>query len=440
MRATNQLRAALSSEVARGATGTVVLNAVALVLGFVLLLVLSRQLGPSGFGAYSFAFAWASLLSVPAVLGLSPVLVRNVATYNARERWAELRGIFRRANQAVLAMSLVLAGVAAIAGALMEFSEPSLRQPFLIGLVLVPLLALSAVRLATLQGFGHVVLARLPETLVAPAMFLALVALVAAVGSSFSASWAVGLQVVATLLAFVVGAALVRARMPRPAGAVTPAFETRTWARSAAPLLLVSVLGAIGLQAGTIALGLTADAAEVGVYAVAVRIAVLTGFLSVAAMYPLMPAVARLHATGDHERLTILVRRSAQVVLLLSLPLALAFVALPGFFLGVFGAGYSQGETVLRVLVLGELLKLALGNAGIALAMSGLEGQVLKGVTAGAVTNLVLLGALVPPLAAEGAAIALAAGALVTNGVLAYLAWSRLGLYTPVLRVPRLAR
>jgi O-antigen/teichoic acid export membrane protein len=427
----------LRSELIRGVAGTFFLNISALVLGFVLALVLSRQLGAAGYGTYAFAFAWASLLSVPAVLGLTPVLVRNVAAYKAQARWPELRGILRRANQAVLGMSLVLTGGAAAVGSLLGLSDKTLWWPFLIALTLVPLLALSTIRLSTLQALGHVVLARLPETVIAPALFLVFIGVASfALGSSFSASWAVGLQCVATLFAFAFGTLMLWRRLPAGLAGVARAYETRAWVRSATPLLLVSGLSAINLQAGLIILGVAKDSEAVGVYGAAGRIAVLTGFLSMTTAYPLMPAVARLHAIGEHETLRVLLPRSARIVLLLSCPIALAFLAFPAVFLGLFGDEFRAGDAALRILVLGELVKLVLGSASMALAMTGLEQQVLKGSGAGAAANVVLLGVLVPIFGVTGAAVAQAVSGLVANGVHAYLAWTRGGLYTPALRIP----
>jgi O-antigen/teichoic acid export membrane protein len=409
-------------------------------MGFVLALVLSRLLGASGYGAYTFAFASASLLTAPAVLGLTPVLVRNVAAYKAQGRWAELRGILRRSNQTVFATSVVLAvGAAAGALVLVDAGGDFLR-PFLVGLTLVPLLALSSVRIATLQALGHVVLGRLPETIVAPGAFLVLVVLAAFLPLELSATWAIALQAVATAVAFGVGVVLVRRLLPDAVTSARPKYETRIWARSALPLLFVSGLAAVNLQAGTVALGFATDSAEVGIYAVAVRIAALTGFLAVATVYALMPEIARLHATSAVGELDAVLRRSAQIVLLLSTPLALAFIAVPGFFLGIFGETFEAGETVLRILVLGELAKLAFGYASSALAMTGLEDEVLKGAVAGAISNVALLVALVPPFGAEGAAVAFALSGVATQSVHAYLAWTRAGLYTPALRLPGIAR
>ncbi len=233
---------------------------------------------------------------------------------------------------------------------------------------------------------------------------------------------------------------MVRRLLPHGAVTTPAAYETRAWARSAAPLLLVSGLAAVNLHAGTVALGFATDAREVGVYGVAGRISVLTGFFSLAVTYALMPEIARLYAVGSRQRLRALLPRSARIVLVLSLPLAVAFLAVPGVFLGVFGDTFQGGETVLRILVVGELIKLILGYASASLAMTGFEDQVLKGAAAGAISNVALLVALVPTFGAEGAAVAMALSGLASNAVFAYLAWTRVGLYTPALRIPRFAR
>lgn len=429
----------LRSPLVLGALGTVFLNAVALVLGFVLTLALSRLLGASGYGAYAFAFAWASVLSVPAVLGLTPVLVRNVSAYRAQERWAELRGLLRRANQAVVVFSAALVSVAGAAGLLLSEAEGDLRLPFLVGLSLVPLLALSSIRVSTLQALGRVVLGRLPETVVAPAVLLALVAATASV-TEVSATWAIALQAVATFVAFLLGLALVRRLLPPAVKIARPVYRTRRWARSAAPLLLVSGLAAVHLHVGIVALGFGADTAEVGVYGVSTRIAALTGFLALATTYALMPEIARLHATGQRPRLESLLPQSARIVLVLSTPVAFLFIAFPAFFLGLFGESFSGGETVLRVLVAGEVIKLLFGSASAALLMTGFEDEVLKGAATGALSNVVLVVVLAPTFGAEGAAVALVLSGLAANSVHAYLAWSRAGLYTPALRLPRFAR
>ena len=95
---------------------------------------------------------------------------------------------------------------------------------------------------------------------------------------------------------------------------------------------------------------------------------------------------------------------------------------------------------MLRILVVGELVKLVLGSGSMVLMMTGLERQVLKGAGVGAATTVVLVAALVPKFGAEGAAIAVALSGVAAQGVYAYLAWTRARLYVPAFRVPGIAR
>ena len=95
---------------------------------------------------------------------------------------------------------------------------------------------------------------------------------------------------------------------------------------------------------------------------------------------------------------------------------------------------------MLRILVVGEFLKLVLGYGAMVLMMTGIERQVLKGAALGAAASVVLVAALVPTYGAEGAAIAQALSGVLANLSFAYLAWTRATVYTPAIALPRLIR
>lgn len=417
--------------------GTVALNGSTIVLGFVSTLLLSRLLGVGGYGAYAFAFAWASVLAVPALLGLTPLVIRHVAAYRAREEWGPLRGILRRSNQAVAVSAASLVGLGAVLGWAAHRSEPELVRPFWIGLLLVPVIALTALRQAAMQGLGRVVVGRLPETIVAPALFIALVGGAALATGSLSPASAVALQVVATAFAFVFGAYLLRGTLPAASRLVPPAYHTGDWARSALPLFAMSAVTAVNAQVGTIFLGALAGPDEAGIYGVASRVAVLASFVALAATYPLMPAAARVHATHGRDELQQLVGRSGRVVAIVSIPLVVGLALLAEPCLRLFGGHFEQGANALRLMVLGEGVKVLLGFGGLALVMSGREGQLTKAVAVGSAATLVLNPVLIPFLGVEGAAVATTAGAALTAAVAAVLAWTRLGIFAPAVGAVR---
>ena len=221
-----------------------------------LAVVLARTLGTAGYGAYAVALAWAMFLSVPASLGITPLVVRHVAANAQREEWGLVRGVIRWSNQVVGAAAAVVVAGAALVGLVVSDARPETVGPFLIGLLLVPVVAFTGLRQAAIQGLHRVVLARLPDTVLLPTMFLAFVFLASRLlGDRFTASWAMALNVAAGTFALLVGVVLLRRALPVRVRRSKPDYEHRSWFRSALPLLVMSLLLVANNQCGTILLG-----------------------------------------------------------------------------------------------------------------------------------------------------------------------------------------
>jgi O-antigen/teichoic acid export membrane protein len=417
-----------------GTIGAVSLNAFTLIVNFMLAVVLARTLGTSGYGAYAVALAWNMLLAVPASLGIGPLVVRHVAVYTERAEWGRLRGVVRRSNQAVLTASIAVMGVAGAVALSLADTRPEIVQPFLIGLPLIPLISLTLLRHAAIQGLHRVVLARLPDTVVMPGSYLVFALIAAwALGGRFTATWAIALNVSAAAIAFAVGAALLRWSLPAGVRQSKPEYEQRDWARSAVPLLVMSMLLTLNNQIGTILLGALDSADAAGTFNVAVRIAMFTSFLFLAATYPLLPNVARLWTVGDRVAIQRLVTRAIRVVAIFSVVVAVALVALAPQILGIFGGEFSGGATALRILVVGELVKVLMGFGGIALVMTAKESIMARGVGLGVALNVVLALALIPVWSANGAATASTVSALASSAYIAWLTLRQLGIYAPAI-------
>jgi len=419
----------LGRHLAVGATGTMALNVATLVLNFATTLVLSHLLGVDGYGAYAFALAWALVLTSVAGLGLAPLVIRQVASSHATREWAVLRGMLRWSNVLVLVAGLATAAVAGIVGFVFFRDDGELLRPFLVGLLLVVPLSLTMLRQAAMQGIGRVILGRTPESLVAPGLFLVLVAVVGvAMDDRFSSGWAIALQVLATMVAFAVGAVLLVGSLPRDARAAEPEVHAESWRRSALPLFALGVLLAASTQIGTIVVGAIGDPADAGVYSVAARLTAFIGFVMLAATYPLMPLVARLHAQQDDARMHSVVAGSARTIFLLSLPIAVAVIVLAAPLLRLFGAEFDTGSDAVRILAVGELVKAFIGLSGLVLVMTGHEARLTRAVALGVGANVVLALALVPLLGVEGAAIAAAVGMVSTQVLLEIDVRRRAGL------------
>ncbi|MDY6944010.1 MAG: oligosaccharide flippase family protein, partial [Pseudomonadota bacterium] len=105
----------LRQHLARAAAGSAILALSSKLLMLLTSVFLARWMGAEGYGIYATAMALVLLLSVPSGLGLPMLMIRYLASYGVHQQWPLMRGLLIRANQAVLAISLLTVGVAGIA-------------------------------------------------------------------------------------------------------------------------------------------------------------------------------------------------------------------------------------------------------------------------------------------------------------------------------------
>lgn len=421
------------SGVVSGSVHTSAINLANMGLSFVLSVLLSRTLGTRGYGAYVYALAWPALLSIPAQLGHGALLVRDVASYAARQEWGLVRGIIRRSQRLVVVASSGVVALAAAAGwAFVGHNQPLVRRSFFIALLLVPVCSLVSMREAVLRGFQRVALGRVSEAVVQPAMLISLIGAASLLlPRPISSPVAVTLTLVSCTCALVVGTYLVRRATPVQVKDARVVSERKRWSESARTLFLVSGVTVLNLQIGIIALSALKDVDATAVFSAALRLSALVGFLQAAVIFPLAPAIARLYSTGTRAQLQRLVSAAALGVLVCSVPVALALVAFGGRALALFGDQFTVGQTALTLLVVGELVNVASGFVAVILVNTHEERALLTTSAAIAALSVGLNLALIPGLGLEGAALARAITVVSQNVALAVLVWRRLGIYSP---------
>ncbi len=418
--------------VASATVGTVGLNAATVGSNFVITFVLSRMIGPRGYGIYAYVLGWVALLGVPAALGITPLVVRSVASYLAKPDWTHLRGLIRWSQRTVLATSAVVVAVAVIVSIVVGApADRGTRDALYIGFALVPLIAAVSVRQAAMQGLHRVVAARAPESLVQPVIFLGIVALAwVLLDHRLKASWVLLASVGATTTTYVIGSRLLRRAIPSEVRAGEIAYQRHDWRRSIPPLLLLSAAGGVGTNVDTVLLGALKGPESPGVFSVAVRGAGLISFVFFAATLAAGPRIAELYARNLRDELQVLLTRIVRVLLLTATPVVLVFVVFGGRLLAIAGPGFDRGRTALIILCVGEIGNVVLGFNGLVLLMTHNEKLMPWGLAAGSVVNIALAVALISPLGVEGAAIATTANKLFTNVLFAWFLWRRTGLWS----------
>jgi O-antigen/teichoic acid export membrane protein len=415
------------SGLAGAASGTFALKVLYAGLSFLAAVILARVLGAREYGAYAFSMAWVALLGTCAILGTDRLVVREIARLQPESAWSTIRGLLRRTNQLVAAASLSIAGIAAVVGA--ALLDPPLREPFIIAMLLVPVLSLSLLRQAAMQGLHRVARGMLPESLVRPGLLVLLAGIAALASLELDASEAVELTLISAAVSLGVGALLLRLYLPAQVRGARASYESRVWIRSALALTALSGVTVVDTQSGTVMLGILAGPEDAGVYAAAARLAEIVSFVLLAVNAPLAPHIARLYAADRMAELQRTVTRAAQAILLLTAPLVVVLLAFGDQLLRLFGGEFTSGEDALAILALGQLFNAVMGSVGILLIMTGHERDVLASVAVATLIGLGLTAALIPPMGVEGAAVGRVASLATWNVALTALTYRRLRIH-----------
>lgn len=423
-------RAASAGALARVASGSFALSVTSTAVTILTTIALARLMALDAFGTYSWVVATVYLLSVPAMLGVDRLLVRDVAVYLGRGAHGHVRGLFRRSNQLVIITCTVIAALVALAiWAAGPAADQTTVLALSIGVLALPALALAWVAQSALMGMHRVVVGQIPELLLRPALLLGLAVCVGVVVRvPIDAPLAVGFFTISAVGAAIVAFVLLRRRM-RELPAEGHSYDSRRWLAAAVGLVLLSGALFANSQIGVVMLGLLDETESAGLYAVAQRGALLVAFPLLALNAALAPTAARLWALGDVQQLQRLVTIGTRAVLLASVPIAVVFLFAGETLLGlVFGPAFTDAGSALAILSLGQVANAATGSVATLLMMTGNQSRAALGIVAGLALNLGLGMVLIPAHHAVGAAVAAATGLVVSNVIHVLMARSALGV------------
>jgi len=385
----------------------------AALINIALQFVLTRELGQSGYGVFTFVYSLILLIAVPATMGAQMALLRFVPAYIAKSEWSHLRGVVRLGLGSTFLVSVMISLLGlVVVTTLYSESDASLRMTLYAGLVLLPLLALVRSGVSVVRGFDRLVPALLANMVIVDLCIICGVLGVAVIGAepaspAASMMFAAAGAGIALILLLSVG----RAAYPRQAREAEPAYLRQLWWSTAWPLLIVAVARTSFDRMGILMVGGWVDTDAAGVYALSARLADIVVFPLVALNAYFATRIAELYAKGETGRLQEEVRLAGLWTFTASSCVALPLVLFPAWFLDFFGPGFAEGAPVLRLLVIGQWLIVAAGSVGFLLSMTLYERLAAVTVIAAAIVHVFLGWLLIPRFGAVGGAIGFAVAA-----------------------------
>jgi O-antigen/teichoic acid export membrane protein len=375
--------------------------------GFVTNVVLTRYLGTSLYGIYTYLLVVFSLFTVFTRLGGDKSLIRFLPEYedDPRKRYAML----------TLAYATSIVGSAGVAGGVYltaplisayTLDDPVFVDVLRITAIVVPFHTLSSVTFSAFKAVERMDYNVAVASIARPAFRLVFIGGAVALGYSLVGA-AAGLIVSGALTLIVALVVLIRKTnldsVVRPTRA-----DAEQYYDFSLPLTLTQLGSFLYNRIDLLMVGFLLSGSAVGVYNVAVIVSQLLS-LPLSAFNQLFPPVAsRLYHDGDHEELDSVYGTVTRLIFTIALfPAVAAFVYAPEV-LRIFGEGFVRGDRVLSLFVVAQLTNALVGPSGYLLMMSDHQYLTLANQLSSGVLNAILNYVLILEFGFIGAALATA--------------------------------
>lgn len=398
-------------------------------------LLIARIVGAHTYGVYAYVIAWITILAYFCALGFDIALLRFVSAYQTVGASSLARGIIQYAERRSLAAGLLVAFIGAGIIHIWPGSfSAELRNTFLVGFVLVPILALLWIRCSIVRAFGGVVPALIPDRVVRDGL---LVILIVVAGLFFGSH--IGPQgiMMATVAGAVVGLLLasqaVRRLCPNAVRTAEPQYAPASWRQTAVPFMIIAGAEALLNRAGVVLLGWFGETRDAGIYSLVFNIAFLVALPRTAINTLFAPTISSLFTKNDRATLQVLVTKAALWTLSTSVAIALGLAIMAEPLLSWFGKDFVAGAPALRILLLGQVTAAAFGSLLLIMTMTEHERGAAVLLILSAAINILASVAFIYWLGLTGAAIASAAALIIWHIAMAFFIFRYLRLLPGVL-------
>ena len=383
------------------------------VVGLTLQLVLARGFGQALYGLYTIGITVLRLGQSVATLGLQNGIVRFGAPQHEHGEAAELKGTFLAGGGIGLAAGTAIGIGLFFASpwlASYAFSSPEgvpvhvvAHTIALFGCAL-PFYVLTYLASRMARAVGKMQVDTLLDSILQPSLFLILVGGILLFESSFTLALYAFLA--STILAAGAGVYAIYSLFPPLFSTLSPKVDLRGLLRFSVPIVGVT-LATMGLtHTDRLMLGILSTSEAVGIYQAAALLATQMHFILFAVTASFSPVISDLYHSGQLDDLSSLYADTVRWILLITLPAAIVLTVFAPDILSIWGPGFTDGVSALRILTAAHFLIAGVGSVGQMLQMSDHQDFVFSVNASTALLNVILNWVLIQWYGVVGAAVA----------------------------------
>lgn len=377
-----------------------------LLLGFALNLIIARYYGARELGVYSIVSSLFAITLILGVLGINTSILRLLPEQIAKYSYNSAYFLFWKVFKIVLISSLIVAiGVYTFSWEIAEglFHKTYLYPLFLLAAFIITFQAIGNLSIASIRALKNIKLYAFFQIFNPVVQITVLILLTVFLYQEFNAAYALMVSYVLTAIVALYALKKLFAQK-RISTDVVSTMRSKTIVAISLPMMITTVMSFIVAQTDILMLGAMGSTESVGIYAIAMKLALLTSFVLASVNIVLAPKISELYYSHKHDELQSVVQKTTKLIALLSLPVVVVLMVFGELILSFFGAEFVIGYMALILLLIGQIFSVFSGSAEFFLNMTGHQKELNIITVLCAILNIVLNYFFIPIYGIEGAA------------------------------------
>ena len=402
-------------------------------LSSLIVIVLTRTLGPSRYGVFSLTAIVVFLLMNFSSYGFEVLALKYTSFYLSKGEKGLWKGMYNWSSKLV-----IIIGTAVTAGAVLFilifiylfhiFPNTAYTLPILVSCSIIPIYSLMNFYANLLRGQGKSLVSFLPDNTIKPLFLLITLVVFRLMFGSMSLHMAIGLNIASFVVAFIFIFLLFR--RVNNFKEIKAEYDKPKWRSFVGSLFILTCVTSLSNRLDSIMLGSIKDSAQVGIYYAADRFASSLLFFMYVMNMIIAPSIASLNTPEDKEKLQKMITRTIRWVMLFTLPVFILIILFSGQIMHLSGSQFEPGKPALIIISCGLMVDIGFGLVGNFALMTGNERYNTIYLAIGILLNIALNLILTPKMGFIGTAIATASCTVFWNAAMFFTIKKKTGIRT----------
>lgn len=407
-------------------------------LSYVLIYLISKQLGAEGAGFYSLMLQILTVAGMVLGLGMNIAVLRYVGQFNNEEQRSKMRDLYRHFVRVVAPLT-VLVGVLLYFGADYIAQWTGKGKEYTDGLkmvgIILPFFTINQISVEFIRGLKQLQISELVRSVLQP--LLMILGIYFAFWGHLTKMDVIYLLVVSLIINSVVSRWAIWKKL-KSIPKQSLAFDRKELMKTALPMLATGVGSILFTTLPIFFIDYYTNSKEVGIYSVVFQI---TGFASLSLTIVntiAAPSYSEFFWAEKMKDLKTYIQKSAKLLFYTTSAVSLLLFCFSGHILQLFGEEFIAGQQIFQILLMTRFINSISGSSGVFLNMSGNEKTQRNIILFVLILYVILLSITVPKWSIMGAAISTLICSVLSNVMRVFIVYKKfkiLTFYIPFNRV-----